>query len=125
MPLYSVESRSRSVKGKFERSPKISIVTDTADVRSISREIRAIVRDERRIVREFPQWSKSKDDADACLVWFAGDRLLEGDARGLLKELHGGNRRSFVVVNSPCVEGVPFLTIQPRVFCKPDRKSVV
>jgi glycosyltransferase involved in cell wall biosynthesis len=114
--LYSIDARSRFLKHNFERSPRISIVTDVMDVRSIPREIRAIVRDERRISRDFPQWLKSKHGSDACIVWCDGDRLLEGSPRGLLKSLHSFNRRSFVVVNTPCVDEVPFLTIQPRIF---------
>src|SRR5262249_43962280 len=87
-----------------------------ADVRSIPREIRLLARDERRLIRNFSEWSKSKGNSEACLVWFAGDRLLEGNARGLLKALHPQNRRTFVVVNTPCLEEIPFLTVQPRIF---------
>jgi glycosyltransferase involved in cell wall biosynthesis len=119
VPLYSTDARSRTPKHNLERTPKISIVTDIADVRSIPREIRAIVLDERRIVRDFSQWSQSKDDSEACLVWLAGDRLLEGSTPDLLKRLHSADRRSFVVVETRCVEEVPFLTIQPRIFVKP------
>jgi glycosyltransferase involved in cell wall biosynthesis len=116
VPLHSIDSRSKLPKNDLGRSPKISIITDIADIQSIPREIRAVVRDERRIIRDFSQWSQSKDDSDACLVWLGGDRLLEGGAPNLLKRLHSADRRSFVVVNTPCVEEVPFLTIQPRIF---------
>ena len=119
MPLYSTDARSRTPKHNLERTPKISIVTDITALRSIPREIRAIVLDERRIIRDFSQWSQSKDDSEACLVWLAGDRLLEGSTPDLLKRLHSADRRSFVVVNTPCVGEVPFLTIQPRIFVKP------
>ena len=81
VPLYSIDSRSGLLKHKYERSPKISIITDATDIRSIPREIRAIVRDERRIIRDFSEWSKANGSSDACLVWFVGDRLLEGTAR--------------------------------------------
>ncbi len=116
MPLHSIDSRSGQPNSKYENSSRISIITDVADIRSIPREIRAIVQDERRILRDFSQWSKSKDDADACFVWADGDRLLEGNTRDILKRLRSADRRSFVLVNSPCVEQVPFLTIQPRIF---------
>jgi glycosyltransferase involved in cell wall biosynthesis len=116
VPLHSSDSRSRTLRQSFERSPKISIITDVTDVRSIPREIRAIVRDERRILRDFSQWSQSKGGADACVVWLGGDHLLEGGAPDLLKRLHSDDRRSFIVVNTPCVDEVPFLTIQPRIF---------
>jgi glycosyltransferase involved in cell wall biosynthesis len=116
VPLHSIDARSRSLKHKYERSPKISIITDAADIRSIPREIRAIVRDERRVVRDFSEWSRGKGSSDGALVWFAGERLVEGNPRGLLKLLHSENRRSFVVVSTPCVEEVPFLTVQPRIF---------
>ena len=76
-----------------------------------------MVRDERRIIRDFREWSRS--ESDACLLWFSGDRLLEGSAADLLKALHSPNRRSFVIVNTPCVEYVPFVTVQPRIFVKP------
>jgi glycosyltransferase involved in cell wall biosynthesis len=116
--IFSSDARSGFPKHKFERSPKISIVTDAADIRSIPREIRAIVRDERRILRDFSQWSRlnAVDGFESCLVWVDGDRLLEGNALELLKRLHCADRRSFVVVNTPCVDGVPFVTIQPRIF---------
>ena len=116
VPLHSIDSRSGVLKHKYERSPRISIITDAADIHSIAREIRTIVRDERRVVRDFSEWSKSRGSSDACLVWFAGERLLEGTAGVLLKSLHSQNRRSFVVVNTPCVEEVPSLTLQPRIF---------
>lgn len=117
MPLYSTDSRSGLGKRKFERSPKIILVTNAADVRSIPREIRGMVRDERRIIRDFPEWLRS--ESDACLLWYSGDRFLEGSAADLLKALHSPNRRSFVVVNTPCVQEVPFVTVQPRIFVKP------
>jgi glycosyltransferase involved in cell wall biosynthesis len=119
VPVHSIDTRGRLPKNDFARSPRISIVTDISDIRSIPREIRAIVRDERRIIRDFSQWSQSKDDSEACLVWLGGDRLLEGSTPDLLKRLHAADRRSFVVVNTQCVEEVPFLTIQPRIFVKP------
>jgi len=114
--VHSIDSRSGQPNSKYEKSSKISIITDVADTRSIPREIRAIVRDERRILRDFSHWLKSKDDADACLVWADGDRLLEGNPRDILKRLRSADRRSFVLVNFPCVDQVPFLTIQPRIF---------
>lgn len=116
MPLYSVDSRIRQLKRKYERSPTIWIITDAADIRSIPRAIRSMVRDERRVVRDFSEWSRLKGSSDGALAWFAGEHLIEGTALGLLKSLHSENRRSFVVVNSPCVDEVPFLTVQPRIF---------
>jgi glycosyltransferase involved in cell wall biosynthesis len=115
VPLYSLDSRSGLLKHQYAHSPRIWLITDVTDIRSIPREIYAIVRDERRVVRDFAEWSKSKGSSDACLIWFAGDRLLEGDARGVLKSLHAQDCRSFVVVNTPCVEEFPYLTIQPRI----------
>ena len=116
VPLYSIDSRSRLLKHKYERSAKISIITDATDIRSIPREIRAIVRHERRVFRDFSEWSKANGSSDTCIVWFVGDRLLEGTASSILKSLHFENRRSFVVVNTPCVEEVSFLTVQPRIL---------
>ena len=119
VPLFSIDPRSGLTKHAFEHSTKISVVTDAADFRSIPREIRAFVRDERRIIRDFQEWSKSRTDSGACILWFAGDRFLEGDARDLLKSLRSQNRRSFIVVNTPCLEEVPFVTVQARTFVKP------
>jgi glycosyltransferase involved in cell wall biosynthesis len=116
VPLYSIESRSGLLRHGFERTPRISVITDAADVSLIPHEIRDIAGDERRFIRGFPKWLKSRGHSDAALAWLAGERLLEGTVGGLLKLLHSQNRRSFVVVNTPCVEDVPFLTIQPRVF---------
>jgi glycosyltransferase involved in cell wall biosynthesis len=116
VPLDSIDSRSGRLKHKFDRTPRISLITDATDIRAIPREIRAIARDERRLFRDFSEWWRSKGDSHAALVWLVGERLLEGDARGLLKSLHSHDRRSFVVVNTPCVDEVPFLTVQPRVF---------
>jgi glycosyltransferase involved in cell wall biosynthesis len=116
VPLDSIDSRSGLLKHTYRRSPRIWLITDAEDIRSIPREILAIVRDERRVVREFSEWSKLKSGSDSAVVWLAGERLLEGNAQGLLKSLHSENRRAFVVVNTPCVEEIPFLTIQPRIF---------
>jgi glycosyltransferase involved in cell wall biosynthesis len=116
VPLYSIDSRSGLPKHKFEHSPRIWIITDVTDVRSVPRDVRAIVPDERRIIRDFSEWSKLKGSSDSAIVWFAGDRFLEGTANGLLRSLHSENRRSFVIVNTPCVEEIPYLTVQPRIF---------
>jgi glycosyltransferase involved in cell wall biosynthesis len=86
------------------------------DIKAIPEEIREIAGDVPRVIRGFAKWSKSRGSSDAALVWFAGDRLLEGTASRLVKSFHSENRRSFVVVNTPCVKDVPFLTIQPRIF---------
>jgi glycosyltransferase involved in cell wall biosynthesis len=116
VPLYSIDSRSGRLKQRYERTPKISIVTDAADISSIPRAIFDLTGEERRVDREFPQLSKSRARPEAALIWFANERLLEGTARGLLKSLHASNRRTFVVVQIPCVTDVPFLTVQPRIF---------
>jgi glycosyltransferase involved in cell wall biosynthesis len=116
MPLYSVDARSRFLKSTFDRTPTVSIITDATDITSIPREIREIAGEEPRIVPDFTQWSKSKGRSDAALVWLVDERLLEGTERGLVKSLHAPNRRTFFVVNTPCVDDVPFLSIQPRVF---------
>jgi len=116
VPLDSIDSRSGRLKHKFDRTPRISLITDATDIRAIPREIRALARDERRRFRDFSEWWRSRGDSDAALVWLVGERLLEGDARGLLKSLHSHDCRSFVVVNTPCVDEVPFLTVQPRIF---------
>jgi glycosyltransferase involved in cell wall biosynthesis len=116
VPLYSIDSRSGLRKHQFEHSPRIWIITNVTDVRAIPRDLRAIVPDERRIVRDLSEWSKVKGSAASAIVWFAGERLLEGTASGLLRSLHSENRRSFVVVETPCVQEIPYLTVQPRVF---------
>jgi glycosyltransferase involved in cell wall biosynthesis len=116
VPLSSIASRSGLLKHRYGRSPRIWLITDAADIRSIPREIHAIVRDERRVVRDFAEWAKSRGSSDACLIWFVGDRLLEGDPRDILKSLHSEDCRSFVVVSTPCVEGIPYVTTQPRIF---------
>lgn len=101
---------------KINGSPKISIVSNLTKLDSIPPEIRAVLSDRQRPILRFAEWSRSTGSSDACVAWFAGDRLLEGDVGEFLKSLHAYNRRSFVVVNTPCVEGIPFLTIQPRIF---------
>ena len=116
VPLHSIDSRSGVLKRKYERTPRISIIADAADIGSIPREIAEIAGDEPRIVRDVSQWSKSRGSADAALAWFAEERLLEGSAADLRRSLHVPNRRTFVVVNTPCVDDIPFLTIQPRMF---------
>jgi glycosyltransferase involved in cell wall biosynthesis len=116
MPLDSVDARSRLLKSKFDRTPRISIITDATDIASLPGEIREIAGDEPRVARGIPQWSKSKGKSEAALVWLVGERLLEGTAHGLLKSLHAPNRRTFFVVNTPCMDDVPFLSVQPRVF---------
>jgi glycosyltransferase involved in cell wall biosynthesis len=119
VPVYSSDALSGLLRRTYERTPRISIVTDAEDIRSIPAEILEIAGEELRVTRDFAQWSKSKGKSEAALVWLADERLLEGAARGLLKSLHVSNRRTFVVVNTPCVEHVPFLTMQPRMFASP------
>lgn len=116
MPLLSIDLRSRLLKHRFERSPRISVITDATDIHSISQEMSAIVGKEPRVVRGFSDWAESKGASDAALVWHAGERLVEGSAGHLLKPLHVPDSRSFVLVNTPCVDEIPFLTIQPRVL---------
>jgi glycosyltransferase involved in cell wall biosynthesis len=119
VPLYSIDSRSRLLKHKFERTPKISLVTNVTNLTAIPQGIRLIAPNEPQIITSYAQWSESTSCSDAALVWFAGDRLLEGSPADLLKSLHAPNRRSFVIVSTPCLDQVSFLTVQPRAFVKP------
>jgi glycosyltransferase involved in cell wall biosynthesis len=114
--FYSIDSRSGLLKQKNDHSARVSVISDVNNINSIPSDIRAIVRDEHCLVPDLSEWMKSKGYSDACLIWFAGDRLIEGNAARLLKLLHAHNRRSFVVVNTQCVEDIPFLTVQPRIF---------
>jgi len=116
MPLDSVDARSGLLKSKFDRTPTISIITDATDIASLPREIREIGGNELRVVRDFLQWSRSKRKSESALVWLADELLLEGTAPAIRKSLHAPNRRTFLVVNTPCVDDVPFLSVQPRVF---------
>ena len=78
VPVYSSDALSGLLRRTYERTPRISIVTDAEDIRSIPAEILEIAGEELRVTRDFAQWSKSKGKSEAALVWLADERLLEG-----------------------------------------------
>jgi len=115
VPLSVTDSRSRIYKHKFERTPRIALVTDTPDHSAIPAEIRAIASHPERLVFGLACAPDSTTDADAALFWRSSERLVAGTPAAILKFLHAPYRRCFVVVNTPCVEETPFVTLQPRI----------
>lgn len=116
MPLFSKDWRSHLYKYAFERTPNVTIATDTSDPSSIPPDIRAIGSNQPHSVLGPAQGPHSETDSNATLLWLAGDRLLVGSPTHIFKFFHTPYHRCFVTVNSPCVEEIPFLTFQPRIF---------
>jgi glycosyltransferase involved in cell wall biosynthesis len=116
VPLFCTDSRTRLHKYKFERTPRVTVVTDTLDPPSIPHEIRAVTSHPIRFVFGTACEPYSANDSDASLLWFSGERLIEGTSATILKFLHAPYRRCFVIVNTPCVDEIPFLTVQPRII---------
>lgn len=116
VPLFSTDSRSRLHKHKFECTPHVTIVTDTPDPSSIPHDIRVVASRPIRFVFGPAFEPYSAKDSDASLFWLSGERLLAGTSATILKFLHAPYRRCFVIVNTPCLDEIPFLTFQPRIL---------
>jgi glycosyltransferase involved in cell wall biosynthesis len=116
VPLFSTDSRSRLPKHKFERTPRVTIVTDAPNRSSIPHDIRVAASHPIRFVFGPAFEPYSAKDSDASLFWFSGERLLAGTSATILKFLHAPYRRCFVIVNAPCLDEIPFLTFQPRIL---------
>ena len=115
MPLFSKDWRACLYQYKFESTPHITIASDTSDPSSIPPYIRAVGSNQPHSVLESAQGPRSNTNSDATLLWLSGERLLVGTSAHILKFLHAPYHRCFVIVNSPCVEEIPFLTFQPRI----------
>jgi len=59
---------------------------------------------------------KIPQGSDSVVTWLAGDAITEGSAATIRHDLRTPGRRVFVPVHIPCLEEMPFVTIQPRWF---------
>jgi hypothetical protein len=114
--LYSVDPRCGLLKRSYERSPVVTLETDAASASAIPSAVRAaadyVILGELQGLRD----RKVPTGADGVLTWLAGDALIQGSPANIRNDLRSSGRRSFVPVHLPCLEEVPFVTIQPRWF---------
>ena len=116
MPIYSVDPRGGLVKRSFEYTPAIALETDAASSEALPAAIRSAA--DATILgslagfraREVPR------DVDGVMTWLAGDTVIAGSTAAIRRDLRVPGRCTFVPVHVPCLDEMPFLTIQPRWF---------
>lgn len=116
MALHSVELRGGFVRRSFEKSPTIALETDAASAEDIPELIRTatdcVVTGDLAGLRS----RETESGYDAAVTWLEGDRVLRGSAANVRHGLRVSGRSTFVAVHVPCLEEIPFLTLQRRWF---------
>ena len=102
-------------------SPQIMLASDIARVESIPEPVRFAA--DIASTEDLGLLQEQAAPADGYIVWFEGDRLLQGgaeDLRGVF--LSGRTANLFVPVHLPCLTEADFVGLQPR-FIFPHAKS--
>lgn len=119
MPIYSAEPRCGLLKRTFAQSPLTVLETDAVSADAIPVVVRAVANsislDNANSLAGF-RAAKVPQGYDSVVTWLAGDEIIEGSPATIRHDLRTPGRRVFVPVHVPCLEDIPFVTIQPRWF---------
>jgi glycosyltransferase involved in cell wall biosynthesis len=114
MPIYQVTHRRELVKRGYERSPVIALETDLASKEEIPATVQSAA--DSIVLRSLDGFRTGKipRGADGVMSWLAGDRLLQGTAAAIRRELRTPGRRCFVTIHFPCLTELDLLCLEPR-----------
>lgn len=118
MPFYVVEPKSCEVQQACEKSPTVSLLTDSGE----KDDIPAAVREASDRIQSFDlaaaRQQIAPSGANAAILWFANDRLREGSSPNLRWEALLPGRRTFVPVHLPGSSDMELVSLQPRIWKK-------
>jgi len=116
VPLHSVELRGGFVRRSFEKSPVVALETDAETAEDLPAEIRSAADSVTVAAIAGLRERKTPRGADGVVTWLMGDRILSGSVAAMRHDLHVAGRSAFVPVHVPCLEEIPYLTMQRRWF---------
>lgn len=114
MPIYVVDHRGGPPTASYERSPLIALETDATSAAELPDAIRTAADSISLEKLDSFQTGRIPRGADSVIAWFSGDRLLQGSAATIRRDLRAPGRRCFVPVHFPCMTELDLLAIEPR-----------
>ena len=125
MPLYVIAVNTQTVKATYERSPVVALVTDAASADAIPSPVRAVA--DKVVTGDLApvQTNTVPAGADGVIIWFEGDRLLQGSSAEIRRDLLTPGRRGWVPVHLPCTPDLDLIGLQPRWFVPEAREDRV
>ena len=123
MPLYVVDSNSLDQRLALERTPRVLLRTNAADLDHVPHPIReaADLIDSSSSIT--PEMFRKANNGDAAIVWLDGETLLECAPETIRRNLRHPGRTSFLTVHFPCIPDIDLLAIQPRFFGPGEQKE--
>ena len=114
MPIYSVSHGTTLAKSSYEQGPVLALETDLASLEAIPAAVRSAA--DTVVLQNLGSFRSGKvpRSADGVITWLTGDRLLEGSAANIRRDLRISGRRCFVTVHLPCLSELDLLCVQPR-----------
>lgn len=116
MPVYVVQPTTRIVKAAYERSPVVALMTDAVSADAIPASVRTAADQVLTGNLSAVRTGKIPAGVDGVIIWFKGDRLVQGSSAGIRGDLFNPGRRCFVPVHLPCLPDIDLITLQPRWF---------
>lgn len=114
MPLYVIDHHGGPPTASYERSPLVALETDATSPVALPGAICSAADSISFGKLDSLQTDRVPRGADAAMTWFSGDRLLQGSAATIRRELRTPGRRCFVPVHFPCMTEMDLLAIEPR-----------
>ena len=101
----------------------VALVTDAASADALPPPVRAaadkVVTGDLSAVRK----NKVPAGADGVIIWFEGDRLLQGSSAVIRRDLLTPGRRGWIPVHLPCTPELDLIGLQPRWFVPAARED--
>lgn len=98
------------------RTPKVALVSDTADLSLIPAEVSAVIGATSVTPLAAGVELRAVGAGDGALLWMAGETLLQGDAERLRQQLKHPHVRWFVPIHFPCLPELDLVGLAPRVI---------
>src|SRR5258707_7449442 len=116
MPMTSVDPRGGFVKWRREKRLVVALETDAETVEGVPTAVRAAAN--LSAAGELNGFCSAAvpRGADGVLTWLTGESILSGCTATIRQDLRVSGRCTLVPVHVPCIDEVPFITLQPRWF---------
>lgn len=114
MPIHVIDSNSLERESVLEKSPEVLLLTNASSLDALPVPIQ-LASDRASLKSAITAESfRGSGGRNATIIWLTGERLLEGSAEAIRRNLRHPGRACFVTIHFPGFEHIDLLAVQPR-----------
>lgn len=116
MGLYVISAADYKLKEAYVRSARIALVAEESNAAAIPEEVRTASDIVTPSFLDPHLTGRPPEGFDGMIVWFAGEKLLQGNTAAIRRLLAGAPHRSYLPVHLSYLQELDLISLQPRLL---------